>query len=306
MKTKAFYLFLFIPTLLFGQKTNHFNNLDSKWNVARTYPAANQQNPNFVATTTTIYGYQGDTLINDRQWFKLYSTNDSLFQKNLVYHGLTRTENNIVLFLDETYHLDTLYNFNLNVGDSILFNLFGRYPEKIPVTAIDSLQINGEFYKRFKFAEPGITAFDELNEVWIEGIGSIHGPLFPNFPRKFSQESPDSVLLTCTYSDNHQVWENSSYSSCYTNIVLGIETHEVWNYNIYPNPFSDRITLENDRKEKFDLTIINSLGQVVRKMKITSINEAIDVSELNYGIYLLRINDNEITRTIKLIKKHKP
>jgi hypothetical protein len=90
MKTKTFYLFLFLPTLLFGQKTNHFDHLDSKWSVAKTYPAANQQNPSFVATTTTIYGYKGDTLIDNKQWFKLYSTHDSLFQKNLVFKGLTR------------------------------------------------------------------------------------------------------------------------------------------------------------------------------------------------------------------------
>jgi len=303
MKTKTFYLFLFLPTLLFGQKTNHFDHLDSKWNVARTYTAGNQQNPNFVATRTTIYGYQGDTLINNKQWLKLYATNDSLFQKNLVYQGLTRAENNRVLYQDKAYHLYILYDFNLNIGDSVLFNLYGSYPEKIPVTAIDSIQLNGEYYKRFKFAEPILNAFNELNEVWIEGIGSIHGPLFPNFPRKFSQEYPDAIFITCTYSDNQQVWKNTSYSSCYINIMLGIERQEVWNFKIYPNPFSDRITIENIKKGNFELAIINSMGQVVREMKTTSIRETIDLSELNSGLYMLRISDKEITKTIKLIKK---
>jgi len=306
MKTRTLYLFLFLPTLLFGQKTNHFNHLDSKWNVARTYPAANQQNPNFVATTTTIYGYRGDTLINNQQWFKLYATNDSLFQKNLVYQGLTRTENNRVLYQDATYQLDTLYDFDLKVGDSVLFNLFGKNPEKIPVTDIDSIEINGETCKRFRFAEPKIIAFDEFNEVWIEGIGSIHGPLFPHFPVKFSQEMPDSMLLTCTYSDSQQRWQHPSYSACYIQIVLGMKTQEDFNFNVYPNPFSERITIENNRKEIFDLTILNSSGQIVRKMKISSIPETIDLTELTNGIYLLRINSKEINTTIKLVKNHQP
>jgi len=232
MKTKIFIIFSFLPVLLLGQKINHFDHLVSKWNVARTYTAANQQNPNFAATTTTIFGYQGDTLINNEQWLKLYATKDSLFQNNLVYQGLTRSENNRVLYLDATNQLDTLYDFNLNVGDSVLFNLFGDYPEKLPVTSIDSIQLNGEFYKRFKFAEPSIIAFDELNEVWIEGIGSIHGPLFPNFPVKFSQEMPDSMLLTCTTFDNLLVYQNSSYSDCYINIVLGLETPEAINFSL--------------------------------------------------------------------------
>jgi hypothetical protein len=304
MKIITFFLFLFLPILLWGQETNHFAHLDSKWNVAKTYPAANQQNPNFVATKTTVYGYQGDTLINNEQWFKLYSTNDSLFHDNLVYHGLTRSENNRILYLDATNQLDTLYDFSLSLGDKVLFNLNGNYLEKIPITTIDSILINGEFYKRFKFAEPSIIAFDELNEVWIEGIGSIHGPLFPNLPVKFSQEMPDSMLLTCTYSDNQKVWQNSSYSSCYINVVLGIETENIWNFKIYPNPFSDKINLENTRTESFDLTIMNSLGQVVREMKIASNKEIIDLSELDDGIYLLRISDKKNIRTMKLIKKH--
>lgn len=65
MKTTILLSILLLPTILLGQVINHFDNSDSKWNVAKTYPAANQQNPNFVATTTTVYGFQGDTLINN-------------------------------------------------------------------------------------------------------------------------------------------------------------------------------------------------------------------------------------------------
>jgi hypothetical protein len=161
MKTKILLTVLTFPMFLFGQVTSHFNNLDSKWNVAKTYPNANMQNPSFVATTTTVYGFQGDTLINSDLWFKLYSTSDSLFQNNLTFRGLTRTDNNRVLFLDTLNQLDTLYDFNINLGDSVLFNLYGQFPEKIPVINIDSIQINGQFYRRFHFAEPTmINAFD--------------------------------------------------------------------------------------------------------------------------------------------------
>lgn len=304
MKTVIIFFTILLPTLLWGQITNHFNHLDSKWNVAKTFPAANQQNPNFVATTTTVFGFQGDTLINNEQWFKLYSTNDSLFQNNLVYRGLTRTENDLVLYLDTLNQLDTLYDFNMNLGDSVLFNLYGVYPEWLQVINIDSIQLNGEFYKRIKFAEPSMHAFDWLNEEWIEGIGSIHGPLFPTFPVMFSEEIPDSMLLTCSYSDNQQIWQHPFYSSCYVNIILGIERQDVLSFKIYPNPFSDRINLENSRTENLNLTILNSLGQVVRQMKITTNNETIDLSELNDGIYLLRISDQKSKMTTKIIKKH--
>ena len=293
-----------LPTILWGQIINHFDNLDSKWNVAKTYPAANQQNPNFVATKTTVYGFQGDTTIYSEQWFKLYSSNDSLFQNNLIYRGLTRTENSNVLYLDTLDQLDTLYDFNLNLGDTVLFNLYGMYPEWLPVINIDSVQLNGEYYKKIKFAEPSISAFDWLNEEWIEGIGSIHGPLFPTFPVKFSEEIPDSMLLTCTFSDNQQVWNHPSYPSCYVNIVLGLETIEISNFKIYPNPFSDIVYFENSRTENLDLTVFNSLGQAVKWLKITNYKETFDLSGLDDGLYLLRFNDNKKTVTQKIIKKH--
>jgi hypothetical protein len=304
MKTRILLSILLLPSILLGQVINHFDNLDSKWNVAKTYPAANQQNPNFVATTTTVYGFQGDTLINNEQWFKLYSTSDSLFQSNLLYRGLLREENDKVFYLDTLNQLDTLYDFSLNVGDSVLFDLYGMFPEWLQVVNVDSVQINGDYYRRLKFAEPTMNAFDELNEIWIKGIGSIHGPLFPNFPVKFSQETPDSMLVTCTFSNNQQVWQHQSYPSCYVNIILSVDRLELFDFKIYPNPFTDRIHVENFGLQQYELTLLNSLGQTVKRTQVSGDNQIIDLTELKAGIYFLSINNGLNARTIKIIKKH--
>ena len=305
MKKSISFLILMLPVLLWGQVVNHFDNSDSRWHVAKTFSAANLQNPSFAATTTTVYGFQGDTLINSEQWFKLYSTNDSLFQTNLVYQGLTRTENNRILYLNPSNQLDTLYDFNLNVGDSVLYYLYGEYPEWISIINIDSVLLNETFYKRFTFSEPSINGFEELDEVWIEGIGSIHGPLFPDFPIKFSQEIPDSMLLVCSFSDEQHIWKHHSYSDCYVNIVLGIGIIEPLNFKVYPNPFSGTINLENANNEIVNVTILNSLGQVIRQVKITSTNATIDLSELNDGLYFVKIDDGKnSTMAVKIIKQN--
>ena len=304
MKITIIVSIILLPSILWGQVINHFDNLDTKWNVAKTYPAANQQNPNFVATTTTVYGFQGDTLINSEQWFKLYSSSDSLFQTNLSYRGLLREENNKVFYLDTLNQLDTLYDFSLNVGDSVLFDLYGMYPEWLQVINVDSIQINGDYYKRLKFAEPTINAFDELNEFWIEGIGSIHGPLFPNFPVKFSQEIPDSMLVTCTYSNNQQVWQHQSYPNCYVNIVLSVDKLKLFDFKIYPNPFTDRIQIENIGLQQYELTIVNSIGQTIKRTQVNGDTQIIDLTELQVGIYFLRIENKLNARTMKIIKKH--
>jgi hypothetical protein len=302
MKTIIIFSILLLPSILWGQVINHFDNLDSKWNVAKTYPAANQQTPNFVATTTTVYGFQGDTLINNEQWLKLYSTRDSTFQNDLLYRGLLRAENSKVLYLDTLNQLDTLYDFSLNVGDSVLFDLYGMYPEWLHVINIDSVQINAAYYRRLKFEEPSVSAFDWLDEEWIEGIGSKHGPLFPAFPVKFSEEIPDSMLLTCTYSDNQQIWQHPSYQSCYVNIVLGVNQLKFSDFKIYPNPFVDKIHIENIGLQKYELTVLNSLGQTISQTQINSENSIIDVADLKAGIYFLRIDNGVNPITMKIIK----
>jgi hypothetical protein len=304
MKTTIILSILLLPSILCGQVINHFDNLDSKWNVAKTYPAANQQNPNFAATTTTVYGFQGDTLINSEQWLKLSSTSDSTFQNDLLYRGLLRAENSKVLYLDTLNLLDTLYDFSLNVGDSVLFDLYGMYPEWLQVINADSIQINGDYYRRLKFEEPSINAFDWLDEEWIEGIGSKHGPLFPAFPVKFSEEIPDSMLLTCSYSDNQQIWQHPSYQSCYVNIVLSVDQLKFFDFKIYPNPFADKIHIENIEFREYGITVLNSLGQTVRQTHINNNNTIIDLADLKAGVYFLRIDEGEKAMTMKIIKKH--
>lgn len=302
MRTSILCALLLFPILIFGQTVNHFNQSDSRWNVARTTPAGDENNPNFVETTTTIFGIQGDSLVGGQQWFKIYATRDSLFVDDLFYRGLLRTDNNKVLYLDRFDQLDTLYDFDLAVGDSAWFNLYGSSPEWLSVISIDSIQINGVYYKRQKFAEPLVSAFDRLDEVWIEGIGSMHGPLFPNFPIKFSEEMPDSSLLTCSYSANQSIYQNPLYSDCYINITLGVDNPEILNFSFYPNPFYGEIHFKNIQTETLNLTVLNSLGQVVKELKLQNNVEVIDLSELNAGVYIFRFTDENNVRVEKLIK----
>src|SRR5690554_1452446 len=299
MKTLLLFSFL-APTLLFGQITNHFSHQDSKWNVAKTSTAATQEHPNFVATTTTVYGFQEDSTINGETWTKIYSTSDSSFQNNLVFEGLTKVENDFVLFKSATDPIDTLYNFNLSVGDSVFYD-FDFFTSWIHVDEIQSVQINGESYKKFIFSEPtGPTAFDHLNEVWIEGIGSVHGPLFPLSPVKSSEEMPDSMLLTCSFADNQDFFQHPSYSDCYVKITLGIENQEAISLNIYPNPVSSILTIESSKNINGEITIFDVYGASIKTIESHGETVKIDVSHWESGIYFLRM-DNSSQRQVKKI-----
>lgn len=302
MKTILILCTLLIQSIAFGQIVHHFANSDSRWNVAESYPGGNINNPNFIATTTSVYGIQGDSLISGDTWRKMYVTSDSLFLNNLEFVGVTRVQNDQVLFLDTLSQLDTLYDFSLELGDSVLYNINGNYPEWIDILEIDSVLINGSHYKRFHFDEPSVSAFDWLDEVWIEGIGSIHGPLFPKYPRKFSSEMPDSMLLTCSFSSGQDVWNNSDYDDCYINDVLGLKMFSQNSFNVYPNPFSTEIYVDSKNSDIKQIIICDYLGKEILTIPKYMKGERIDMSLFDSGVYLLRIEREESTVIKRIIK----
>jgi hypothetical protein len=294
---------IILPIASSAQAVDHFVNDNSEWYVARVYPNASPEFPNFVETRTTYYGFLGDSLINGNTWLKLYSSWDTLFTFNLHYKGLIHSSEGIVLFQDIDNNLDTLYNFNLEIGDSVFFD-FGFAAENIAIIGVDSIQINDLYFKRLTFDEPTFISFENLNEKWIEGIGSIHGPIFPHEPKLFSSEIPDELDLTCSYTNDIQYWNNSSYDDCFVNIILGIGERSLDIFNIFPNPFKDFIIIEKESHStpSYYLEIYNSQGQKVQSQELINIRQRISLDQIPVGIYYFKIYHGNQIQTKKISK----
>lgn len=288
--------------LCFSQNPINFADPYATWNVAKTFPNANPQNPGFVETTTKVHGFMGDTVIASETWLKFYATSDSNFMEGFNYLGSLREENGLVLFMDTLNLLDTIYNFNLQSGDSVFFD-FGWESAYLKIESIDSLEIEGEFYKRFFFEEPNF-GFFYMDEVWIEGIGSIHGPLFPKYPTIFSEEIPDSLNLTCFKKDNSIIWNNPFYDLCYVSIILSSEEINIETFEIFPNPTTELLNIKYLNNSKISsIEIINMHGKTVIYQKISNDLNKIDVRELDPGTYFARVFTDKGVAVNKIIKQ---
>ena len=302
MKPTLVLLSIFCPLLLAAQTVDHFDNESSRWFVAESYGNANPQNPSFIETVTTVYGFQGDTLLGGESWLKMYSTTDSSFSSNLGFEGLIRSTDGFVLFQDTSSSTDTLYNFNLELGDSVLFD-FGFETEYIDIIGVDSIEINSQMVKRLTFDEPeGPNAFTNFYEKWIEGIGSVHAPLFPKSPRVFSSEFPESLYLTCSHSNQILYWENQFYDACLVNVILDVEIPETSDLTIYPNPASDQLFIHRGLTTSGHFFIQNILGKEVLFGSLTSDKRSMDIAELKPGIYFVTVLFGNKTQTKKIIK----
>lgn len=80
---------------------------------------------------------------------------------------------------------------------------------------------------------------------------------------------------------------------------LTVQDFDTPNVNLYPNPTTSVMTIENIDLES-DITIYDTLGRVVLSQKSTDTTiVTMDVSKLNKGIYFVRINDIQPLTFIK-------
>jgi len=71
-------------------------------------------------------------------------------------------------------------------------------------------------------------------------------------------------------------------------------------FNLYPNPTESRLNVSlSDENATYE--IVNYLGQEIKKGKLNQ--DGIDVSDLNSGVYFLRVNSNQQSVSKKFIKK---
>jgi len=303
---KKFSAIIFVLSTMIGtsQTSITFTDPNSTWNVASTYPNPNPQNPDFAETTTMVYGFAGDTLMGGEIWFHISSTPDSNFITDFTYLGNLREENGFVFFIDTMNCIDTIYNFNLQTGDSVFYD-FGWGSDYLHIENIDSIVINGQYRKRFFIEEPNYPPMF-MSEIWIEGIGSVHGPLFPKYPDIFSDEIPDSLNLTCYKIDNSIIWENPFYDNCYVSIILSANEKDECHFNVFPNPVKDRLIIEITESElkNYTISMVNLFGKVLmNKNYFQSETIEINTTSLKNSIYILQIEFDRSIYRQKIIKE---
>jgi len=87
--------------------------------------------------------------------------------------------------------------------------------------------------------------------------------------------------------------------------ILGIEDID-FNHiiKLYPNPFKNFVTIENDNLDLNEVLIISPLGQEVKSISIKNLpSQKIDLSNLSEGIYLMKISSKNGRSTIRKIIK---
>jgi len=279
-----------------------FTDPTTKWWVADTYPNGSQSDPSFTETRTTAFGYSGDSLIEGTSWSKLVSYEFGDTAMAGVTEGHVFSSGDLVLFMDLNGELDTLYDFSLDLGSSITYAAHGN-SETVEVTAVDSIWLAGAYHRVISF-QPFTTFIpDQLTEEWIEGIGSIHGPLFPLRTRTFSTEVPgDSLMLTCYAQNGSTIWTHPGYEACVSNIILSAVDVEPRGSDLrpWPNPGTDQFTLVL-LPGPHTVLLLDAIGRNVHQGEVLGSPSLINTAHLPPGVYVVRVDG--VTQPMRWVKE---
>ncbi len=296
----AICIFLF-SLALNAQTPDYFGN-NPEWRQSSScgipYPCVENQE--------YVYYINGDSLVEDIVWKKLFKHGQGYFQlfeqsedpEYCVgswtfdeFHVLLRQEENriyIKTVSDETL----LYDFDLEVGDALPLT-WNQWNEGITITSIEELQVGAETRKVFNLS-------GDSSPQLMEGIGHEFGFLEP-FPTIFDC----GHNLYCYASDGITYFPGPDAECDFTVDVQTI--NKEIQIESYPNPVVDLMTIEYPNNISINkVNVYNTLGQKQHvSFQINGDGQlSLDFSNVNSGIYIVRIqSDGSHTQSLRVLKE---
>jgi hypothetical protein len=243
---------------------------------------------------TYQYGISDDTVINAKQYQKIYLLNDTVYP--LVtgqYCGAIREDSTKIIFVidfncaypgsgqDEVI----LYDFSKSVGDTVFVGVYGSGPEGyLIINHIDSVLIENNYRKTFHF-----TTVE--NNYWIEGIGSTRGLFSPIIAQPTGFQKWE---LICFNQDGNVKFLNPEFNTCFP-ILTGINSKELENTSvkIFPHPVTNISVIDFTNNTSFmyqSIDFYNIFGQKVNHINIKD-RKQIFINKIDYkpGLHVYRI-----------------
>jgi hypothetical protein len=275
MKTKIIYLliaFAIVYTcLIHGQDYHPMLGDSNKWYVVKT----------FEGSYTDLYETKGDTLIEGKNYKLIlfyhgavqYFKPDSLgfLREDLINRKLWRRwDTTEVIYLD----------FSLKKNDSIFIKSYSKYSTGwYYVDSVGIINILAGNRKIIFLSRDTLGSAEK--PVWIESVGSIGHPLYPEItPSEFNIGA-----LSCFYKNEDKVYQSirsQEYNECiFTKIVDLSKDLEI---TISPNPAKGIIQIKYPNIIQYKISVFDVYG---KQLLILDKPTNIELNNFQPGIYLL-------------------
>jgi len=258
------------------------------WSTFETWPSA----PQPADKMNIIYAlFNEDTIIGNKVCQKLFKVYDTISSRESAYLRYLLYEDNKRVFINDLlFKRDSilLYDFNLQIGDTVVTDL--DIQTFLIVSQIDTLLIGNKKRKRIKFTMSE-SCLD--NMYWIEGIGSTNGLLHPG---DFVVGTHNTLL--CFKENSETIYYNNIFGTCYPDYPTSYNSindkKEVKRLNIYPNPATEKISIELTENAIGTLKIYSLEGRIILNENITiNYKHDVSISHFKEGVYIVQFANNK-------------
>ena len=237
---------------------------------------------------------QGDTILNELTYKKL-------FTENYNYYGCVRENENklyaeLVYFQPQELGEILLYDFSVSIDDTIKSNITEGILSRSPIiTEIDTIELENNEKRKLFFLNGG-------EDIWIEGIGSIFGFLFPAFDYATNYTT---THLVCFKQNEVVYYRNDTFCSndcCSISTNIQPIQNQRLNVRCYPNPTSSKVffKLPDDNDNKL-LIITDITGKKKwEKAQFSDNSYELDLSYFDNGIYTFIVMTAKFGKRINL------
>lgn len=264
-----------------------FVSTANQWNVKLTF---------FQDYSTEIFTLGGDTLIEEVHYKILLSSSDSL--QTHYFAGALREQDNKVYYRPPGATEGLLYDFTLMPGDTahIRNSFCGDLDIPVVVLELDTVEYFGSARKRWTVAATDM----RFTEYWIEGVGSISGPVYSMF--NYCIVCPHWELL-CYYENEMLQYMMPFSEICYVNTVSIAEQFEE-KFAVQPNHFNrgEDVVVQLPPHAK-ELQLFDTHGRLINSIRAEGRRTLrIETGGLLPGLHLLTLTTRHNTiLTRKLI-----
>lgn len=239
--------------------------------------------------TYKIYGIKGDTVIQEKEYDKLYLLNDTLFSENDKYIGSIRNEGNKIYFIEENNTEFLLYDFSapFEVKDMITigqrYSIDG-YHESI-LTMVQELGMLNN-YRQYQL----LSETDSYGS-WIENIGSEYD-LIDNLVVDMDCElCINEKGLRCLKTNekmSYPLEKSDCFKTYYQKNRTFLNQGITQSSYVSPNPVKDKLTLTLSQAEN-EIKIFDLQGKLFFQQNV-GFSAEINVSMLPARTYVLVVN----------------
>jgi hypothetical protein len=190
-----------------------------------------------------------------------------------------------------------LYDFDLEVGDTLQETYVYRHYDDFVVTSIDSILVGESYRKVFNLIAPYMVSPEK---VLIEGIG-FGGGLLDICP--FQAEFPS--YLEC-FTLNDTTYFPAYGAPCELNVSVPQFPYFV-EFKTYPNPVRDQFTIELPQNVIIsNVSVVNLLGTKVQvhDCEINTGEITVDMTGLTKGMYVVELaRGDQVVKRLEILKQ---